>query len=273
MQNSLTVIENEIAQYVMKNAEDVVTNTITTIARNTNTSEASINRFCKKLGFKGFNSFKVALAQESYYNSIKERDELEDATFTSSVSRDYRQMIVNTSAMIDEDSVIEAAAAIKAAARIYVFSVASTALSSAELEFKLSMVGLNAKGVSDANTMRMLALGVQSRDLVAVIVPNIVARDIYQAVSMCKEHGAKILIITSHDSPKLGDLADYKFVTSDKIVTRNALSLSGNLVSLYVIDVIYSALLAGDRNLRQRKLNSDAVIDSNQLINNYMLDF
>ena len=57
MQQSFTVSENEIAQYVIHNADAVVASTITTIAQNTNTSEASINRFCKKIGFKGFNAF------------------------------------------------------------------------------------------------------------------------------------------------------------------------------------------------------------------------
>ena len=50
MQQSFTVSENEIAQYVMNNANTVVTSTITAIAKNTDTSEASINRFCKKIG-------------------------------------------------------------------------------------------------------------------------------------------------------------------------------------------------------------------------------
>ena len=70
MQQSFTVSENEIAQYVIHNANAVVASTITTIAQNTNTSEASINRFCKKIGFKGFNAFKIALAllNHGWYN-------------------------------------------------------------------------------------------------------------------------------------------------------------------------------------------------------------
>ena len=120
MQQSLTVSENEIAQYVINNAETVVSSTITAIAKTTNTSEASINRFCKRLVSKGFNSFKIALAQENFYNSMKDQsDSGAQEGFVATVSRDYRHMLVNTTAMLDEDSVVQAAAAIRQARHVY----------------------------------------------------------------------------------------------------------------------------------------------------------
>ena len=65
MQISFTMSESEIAQYVIRQPEKVINSTITAVAKHTGTSEASINRFCKKIGYKGFNGFKIALAQET----------------------------------------------------------------------------------------------------------------------------------------------------------------------------------------------------------------
>lgn len=273
MQASLTVSENEIAQYVMNHAEDVVTSTITAMAKNTQTSEASINRFCKKLGYKGFNSFKVALAQENFYNSMKERDHSDDSSLILSVSRDYRQMLLNTSAMLEEDVLTGAVAALKQAACIYVFAYATTASAALELVFKLNMIGFHAKAVTDASSMRMYASCVQSRDLVVAIVPSILMRDIYQAIALCKERGVKILAITGYDSPKLSSMVDFKFITSDKITARNSLALSNTLTALYVVDVLYATLLDSDRALRQKKLNSDAMLGMNQMMDNYLLEY
>ena len=70
MQPNFTVSENAISQYVIGHAEQILTTTITALADETGTSEASINRFCKKLGYKGFNGLKIALAQESFYNNM-----------------------------------------------------------------------------------------------------------------------------------------------------------------------------------------------------------
>lgn len=270
MQNNLTVIENGIAQYVMLNSEDVITSTISALAVKAKTSEASVNRFCKKLGFKGFNSFKVALAQENYYNNMKERGEVEDTSFTLSISRDYRQLILNTSAMLDEHTILEAVAAIRNASRIFVFSTTTSAFVAMELEFKLSVVGLHVKCVTDVNNMRMFAADIQSQDLVIAIAPTILMRDIYQAVNVSKDRGAKVLSITCYDSPKLNNLVDFKFVTSDKITARNALSLSNNLIFLYVVDVLYSVLLHSDKKLRQKKLNNEATLGVNLFADNYL---
>ena len=118
MQQSFTVSENEIAQYVMNNANTVVTSTITAIAKNTDTSEASINRFCKKIGYKGFNSFKVALAQGSFFNSMQAVEAAGQDSLVASISRDYSSMLLNTTAMLDENQVLKAAKAL-AQAHLY----------------------------------------------------------------------------------------------------------------------------------------------------------
>lgn len=73
-QKNFTFSENEIANFVINNPEVVVNNTITYMANETGTSETSINRFCKKIGFKGFNDFKIALAQDNFYRNMREKD-------------------------------------------------------------------------------------------------------------------------------------------------------------------------------------------------------
>lgn len=272
LQQSLTVSENEIAQYVIHNADKVVTSTITAIAQSTDTSEASINRFCKKIGFKGFNSFKIALAQENFYNSMKEEPNMDEG-FISSVSRDYRHMLVNTSAMLDEVVVKQAATALAHAERVYIFSLAFTELVAQELEFKLSMVGIHAKSASHVSDIKLCASNVGPNDLVIVIVPTLLVRELYHAITLCKDKGAQIVTITSYDSPKLSVLVDYKFIISDKIITQNSISISNNITFLYVTDVIYSTMLELNKPLKQKRLNSDAILNSQPPTDNYFFEF
>lgn len=273
MQQSLTVSENEIAQYVINNADAVVASTITAVAQNTNTSEASINRFCKKIGFKGFNAFKVALAQENFYNSMRETEPALQDGLVAAVSRDYRNMLVNTTAMLDERQVLQAAAAMRKAAHIYIFSLSYTSFLAKELEFKLDMVGLYSKAVTSASEMRVFANCVGKDDLVLVIAPTLLVRELYQSINICREKGAAIISITSYDSPKLSSLIDYKFIISDKITTQNAVSISNNLMFLYVTDVLFCALLEGDKTLRQRRLHSDSILSSQQQMDSYFFEF
>ena len=69
--NDMTLRENEIANFVLKNPEFIVNNTITNIANEVGVSETSINRFCKKIGYKGFQDFKIAMVQGSLYRDIQ----------------------------------------------------------------------------------------------------------------------------------------------------------------------------------------------------------
>lgn len=264
MQQNLTVSENEIAQYVINNADAVVSSTITNIAQNTNTSEASINRFCKKIGFKGFNSFKVALAQENFYNSMQDPPDGTQGGFVTSVCADYRNMLMNTTALLDESCVVQAADAIRRAEHTFIFSLPQTSLVAHEFELKLSMLGLFAQATDSLGRARIFASTVGPEDLVIAIAPSLLISDLYQAVSACKERGAKLITITSYDSPKLGNLVDYKFIISDKITTQNSLANSNNLMFLYVLDVLYCALLGNDKTLKNRRLNSDAILNSQQ---------
>ena len=274
MKPNFTLGENEIAQYIINNADVVVTSTITTIAKNTGTSDASVNRFCKKLGYKGFNSFKIALAQENFYNNSKNAlPSGEKNNIIASVSNDYQHLLVNTSAMLDENTLNAAAKAMKTASRIFIFSLSNTAFIAKELEFRLELAGIFSKAVVDINTIPIAAANTGKDDFVIVIVPSILMRDIYQIISTCKEHGATILSITSYDSPKLNDLVNFKLVTSDIITAQNAVSLSNNLIFLYVIDVLYSVLLASDKTLKERKLNRDAIMNNTQAMEHYTLDY
>lgn len=264
MQQSLTVSENEIAQYVINHPDTVVTSTITAIARNTNTSEASINRFCKKIGFKGFNSFKVALAQDTFYSNMQRSETQGRDSFIASISKDYNNMLVNTTAMLDDEQVFQAANAIRRANRIYIFSSAATALIAHELEFKLGMAGIYAKAVTDSDTIYIHANNVAADDLVIAIAPTLFMRDFYRAVALCKENGVALISITSYDSPKLSNLIDYKFIISDKITTRYSVSISNSLMFLYTADVLYCALLESDKTLKQNRLNNDSRLNSQQ---------
>ena len=264
MQQSLTVSENEIAQYVINHPDTVVTSTITAIARNTNTSEASINRFCKKIGFKGFNSFKVALAQDTFYSNMQRSETQGRDSFITSISKAYNNMLVNTTAMLDDEQVFQAANAIRRANRIYIFSSAATALIAHELEFKLGMAGIYAKAVTDSDTIYIHANNVAADDLVIAIAPTLFMRDFYRAVALCKENGAALISITSYDSPKLSNLIDYKFSISGKITTRYSVSISNSLMFLYTADVLYCALLESDKTLKQNRLNNDSRLNSQQ---------
>lgn len=273
MQPNFTVSENAISQYVINHAEQILTTTITALADETGTSEASINRFCKKLGYKGFNGLKIALAQENFYNNMVQETPASGGNFIASITSDYRSMLNNTAALLDEATVFKAAEMIRNAKNINLYALAGTAFVAKEFRYKLELAGIRAKDFTDPLSINLQVTNTAPGDLSIFIARSIMMKDIYQAASASIDRGGKNLTITSVDSPKLSDISDYKFIVSDKLIANNTTALSDNLMYLYVMDIIYSALLKSDKALRQKKLNSDALINNSQTMDSYAFEY
>jgi len=62
--NSLTPSSKRIADYVMSNATQVSKHSIAELSQIVNAGDATIIRFCRTLGFKGYQDFKMELAIE-----------------------------------------------------------------------------------------------------------------------------------------------------------------------------------------------------------------
>ena len=62
-QDSLTKSGTIIADYLTKHAEEAQFLSISSLAKACNMAEATIYRFCKQLGFEGYNEMKISLAQ------------------------------------------------------------------------------------------------------------------------------------------------------------------------------------------------------------------
>ena len=62
--NNFFEAEKKIADYILANKTKVIEMTISELAENAGTSEATITRFCKKCNMKGFHHLKITLAQE-----------------------------------------------------------------------------------------------------------------------------------------------------------------------------------------------------------------
>lgn len=62
--NNLYEAEKKIADYVINHKEKVIEMTVSELASESNVSEATIVRFCKKCDLKGFHHLKISIAKE-----------------------------------------------------------------------------------------------------------------------------------------------------------------------------------------------------------------
>lgn len=269
-QPNFTLSENEIANFVLDNPDFVIGSTITSLAREVGVSEASINRFCKKIGNKGFNDFKIALVQETYYQSMKlNKDTRGRNGIIESMMHDYNDLILNVSALISEEELFKSSSLVKRANTVHIFCLMNTQSVALDFKLKLNMIGLRADVHPSSLSIKLCTSNIEKEDLVFIISPSIDIHDLSACMRICSDKGVHVITITAYDSPKLNDYATVKFVTSDKIIVENALTISNNIMFMFIIDLIFTAVVKGDKRFQQRKLNSDALFQNQQIVDNF----
>lgn len=266
--NDLTLRENEIANFVIENPSFIVNNTITNIASKIGVSETSINRFCKKIGYKGFQDFKIALVQENFYREIQTVQKDVSQSSVISMLNDYKKILDNTSSMIKEEDLIESAVCIKNSNNIYVFDNHSTLRVAACLKQKLKLIDIDVIVINDWVSMKLYTSKCKKDDVFITFLNTMCSSGMMDCLSLVKQNKGKNIVITSYDSMKMNELSTIKFVTADKFCVENKDSLNEEITFIFIIDLLFNYLLKDER-LAQEKQNSDSIIEIDQISNSY----
>lgn len=100
----MTPVESAVGTYVLENLEQIPQMSITELASQTNVSKSAIHRFCKKLGFSGFNQLRVAAARD--LAETRSNLELIDVNYPFSAN-DGPQMIAKKLEQLYESAIQE----------------------------------------------------------------------------------------------------------------------------------------------------------------------
>lgn len=67
----LTKSERKVADFILNSGESIIYSTMNDIKTKANVGDATIIRFCQKLGFSGFSDLKIEIAKEDFSKKRK----------------------------------------------------------------------------------------------------------------------------------------------------------------------------------------------------------
>ena len=73
---SLPRAEKVVAEALLENPEAIMNLTLANLARETGSSDASIIRFCKRMGYHGYSDFRQAILSSSVDNNDTQQEEI-----------------------------------------------------------------------------------------------------------------------------------------------------------------------------------------------------
>lgn len=248
-QENFSEIESQIADFVLQDAERVTRMTIKEFATGAGVSEASVVRFCKAIGVKGFRDFKVALSQELFrnkneFNIVKkekhEKLSLNDVFFnTMALDQLAVQQLVNT---LDLKEVSKAITLLKDKQKVTVYGVGASAVVAEDFAHKVSKLGVTASFNRDFHQMLALVLNLTPEDIFLAISTTGKTTEVVQLATLAQEKGATIIAITTLQNSKLAKLADLKLSTPVLEEYFRVANMATRISQLAVVDVLYMGL-------------------------------
>lgn len=246
MLDKLTKSELSVAEFIMENQEKIIYLCITELADMTDTSEATIIRMCKKLGYKGFQELKIEVARELVDPIAKINENLSyDDSSEDIISKTFSGTINTLTAskrVLDADEFAKAGDAILNACRILIFGLGNSAAVAWDVQHKLLRVGLFATAYTD-NHLQMIATStITANDVVIGISHSGSSKDIVEAMALAKELGATTICITNygHSPITKTNISDIKLFTISDETKFRIVAVSSRIAQLAIVDALFA---------------------------------
>ncbi len=220
MQDSFSPSQKAVAEYIMKYYSDIPFQTITQIAEITATSETTVSKFCKELGFSGFSGLKHLVSNyvnsslslnsklEHVAKSLKEASILDEI-----LSSEINNIQVTLQNSNNCDQIQPFIDMIDRAKHVYTIGARTSSFLAGIAAFKLRQQDVSASniewGVGDyIDKMMMIRPG----DLVIAFSFSRFTKNTVKMVRLLKQRGIPIVLITGEGLSPAYEASDLVFV-------------------------------------------------------------
>lgn len=209
---------------------------ITELATQLKVAEATVVRFCKKLGYNGFQDFKLNLSKEL---GTAQSD------MSSPVERIARQMTdaINATAQgVDYEKCLKIAEKLIGARSIGAFGVGNSAVTAMEISNVLARIGIHVTMTPDPHMQAMIASNMGQDDVVILISVSGSTKDIIDVAEIARKNGVKIVVITCYDHSPLAKYGDYVLLSTRREAAHEGGSVSTIVSISFIVNVLYDAI-------------------------------
>ena len=242
--NNFTMVEKNIADFFIHNHEKMDFSA-KTVATKFFVSEASLSRFAKKCGYRGYREFVY-----QYEETLVEKKESMTGN-TRMVLNAYQELLNKTYSLVDEGQITRIGKYLNQAERVFVCGKGSSGLTASEMELRFMRIGVDIDSLQDSDRMRMQAVFQDKRCLVFGISISGETEGVRYLLREAHKRGAKTVMITAQNKDS------YAEYCSEVLLLPSLRHLNhGNVISpqfpiLVMLDLIYSYYVEQDKSKKE----------------------
>ncbi|MFB4165359.1 MurR/RpiR family transcriptional regulator [Alteribacillus sp. JSM 102045] len=235
--------EKKVADYILENPNEIIHSTINQLAEDMGVAEATIFRFCKRLGFKGYQAMKIALASEvvspmkDIHETIQEDDDEKD--IAEKVFKSNIRTLEDTLQVFNKDHLQQAVDAILHANRTEFYGNGGSGIIAMDAHHKFMRTGLTTFAYQDSHFQMMSASQLTEKDAVVIISHSGANRDMLDTLEMVTEKGAVTIGITTLAKSPLSEKVDIPLYTVSQETDFRSEALASRLAQLSIIDALF----------------------------------
>jgi RpiR family transcriptional regulator, carbohydrate utilization regulator len=233
--------EKKVAGYVLKHYESVLNQSIASVAAKSKVSEPTVIRFCRSIGCKGFQDFKIQLASSLaigtpyIHESIGENDDVDlmAEKICNYSANSLRIVYKNLNIKLVEKAIH----LLEKAKRIEIYGSGTSGIVAMDAQHKFFHTGAFSVAYRDTH-MQMMSASTLSPDDVALLFSYTGrSKNIVDAAQLAKKQGAVTIGVTRKNSP-LQKLCD-PFILIPKIEDTSIFSpMVSRICQLVIVDIL-----------------------------------
>ena len=250
--------ERRIVDFILEHRDEATGMTSGQLARASSTSEATVSRFCKRLGFGNYRSFQFSLARDLSMGSGREGaggsvslDDM-DGSIGNILSAKVSELTA-TARGLNAATVRTVVKLLAGAGYIQVAAVGNTNAVALDATFKFGQLGLRCVTHEISEVSTGYAVSMRRGDVLLVISNSGKSQRLGAMMRAARANGCACVLITGDTSSPLAALADHvlQTVNHEALLTTGDFALS-KMSAIFVVEVLYNFLLQMVPDARER---------------------
>lgn len=236
--NEMGKSEKKVADWLISHPGDNLPMSISELAELCESSESTIVRFARRLGFSGYGELKISVAGEQEKKVVLPTINENDSCFEilEKICNDAYLSFERTKRTIAPENIAAAASLIAGAGKTVLIGLGSSASVAQDAANKFLRAGYQAYSYGDTHMQMIAASHMNEGDVLIGVSQSGASKDIVEALKFAKSRGISTICITGTDKSPIMKQSDIVLLTDTEETKHSSLALSSHLSRLVVID-------------------------------------
>ena len=255
----LPAAERRVADYVLAQYEQVQFMSITQLAEECGTADATVSRFCRSLELKGFNAFKIELAKHTAAvtaGNLRERSvpsNTSEARYLEA-GRLSQTAIDQTLSLLRKEEIDRVVELFEKAGRIYCMGAGGSMLLANECSHLFSTVSNKFTAVWDSHLQMSITATMNETDAIVLFSYSGATESGVEVLELAKSRGIRTVLITRYPKSPAAKLADIVLCCGSSESPFQFGSVPAKVAQLVLLDVLFQEYLHRNRKSAEENL-------------------